>query len=172
MHTTCSSNKAWLKRRSSPFPPPGRIHFDLIQGRIESAAVDEQNLSCMTEAHVPIPPKPPLLPRHDLLDLNQTEWQLTGFCMARWRGVGGRLFIPSSGATILVRLEYTNCSHTRCGSKSIQEARSRKEAPGGLDDLNTGICLKALALQEPLCICSGCSQYHLQVSLGVLVSCW
>lgn len=64
--------------------PPERVHFDLIQGRIESAvAVDEQNLAYMMGAHVPMPPKPPLLPRHVRLDLNQIEWYLTGFCMAR-----------------------------------------------------------------------------------------
>lgn len=46
--TTCSFNKARLKRRLNLLPPPGKVYFDLIQGRIESArAVDEQRESGM-----------------------------------------------------------------------------------------------------------------------------
>lgn len=68
--------------------PPGRVHSDLTQGRIESArAVDEQNLACMMEANAPMPPmppRPPFLTRPARLDLNQTEWQLTEFCIVRY----------------------------------------------------------------------------------------
>lgn len=68
--TTRSFNKAQLERRSAVLAAPGKVQFDLIQGRIEAArAVDEQSLACMMEAHVPMPSKSLLLPRHIRLDL-------------------------------------------------------------------------------------------------------